>query len=842
MKRLTHILLANSALVLFAPIAAHAADAPVAAETASTASDIIVTGTRTTGTHAADSAAPIEIIGTSTFQNVGQPDLSQILAQSLPSLNFQGFGYDTANLTLSVALRGLSPNDTLVLVNGKRRHFTANLSVDGGSPYTGSATTDLSFIPTASIARIEILQDGAAAQYGSDAIAGVVNIILKDADHGGAWNVTGGQFYAGDGKSASTSLNYGFKLGDRGFLNLTGEYKFHDYTQRGGADQRYYDANGNLTATNPVIVAGLQSNPDAPNVNHIVGDARYTLYNVGFNAGYDLTDNVHAYAFGSYGNRTARSYENYRPANKAVAVTSLGATVYPYPSGFNPQEGFREEDFSFTAGLKGALSGWNWDLSQTYGRDSDAIYTLNSVNYTTYAADQATSPTLITPQQNFYDGTLVNSEWSTDLDVARDFDVGFAKPVTLAFGGQYRYDRYEIQAGEANSYIGGGVASLPGLAPVNAGIDGRKAYAGYVDVAIQPITPFKLDLAGRYEHYSDFGSVWTGKATARYDISPAFALRGTVSNGFRAPTLAEQYYTAINISPNSAYGQIQADSPTAQALGFNKLKPERSTNFSVGFVAHPAPRLQITADAYEIQLRDRIVASGSILGVAGGTIYSQNVLNALSNLGVTGQGGVVYEGINIFANGANTNTKGIEATANYATNFGSAGNVDWTLGFNYNTSKATYVAGLPAAVANAGLGQTQLLTANSISALTTATPKVKTIFNALYSNGRFSLNLRETVYGSASEWVSPDGTGSGTGATLEHIATTAITDINVGYKLTSAIRLDFGANNLFDKKAPVVPNYAGVPADGSNVFQAPLQFTPWGINGGYYYAKATFTF
>ncbi len=226
-----HYLLATSALVMALPSVAYAADQEPSGE-------IIVTGTRQTGMKAADSAAPIQLIGAQALQSVGQQDLTQVLAQSLPSLNFQGFGGDTANLTLSAALRGISPNDTLVLINGKRRHTTANLAVLGGSPYSGSATTDLSFIPTGAISRIEVLQDGAAAQYGSDAIAGVVNIITKNADHGGTLSVTGGSNYQDGGKTASASANIGFGLGDKGFVNVTAEYKFHDYTQHGTYDRR----------------------------------------------------------------------------------------------------------------------------------------------------------------------------------------------------------------------------------------------------------------------------------------------------------------------------------------------------------------------------------------------------------------------------------------------------------------------------------------------------------------------------------------------------------------------------------------------------------------------------
>ncbi|WP_018075950.1 TonB-dependent receptor plug domain-containing protein [Novosphingobium nitrogenifigens] len=842
------ILFTTTALAMALPVAAHAADAtPVTAP--DVASDIIVTGTRTTGTKAADSAAPIQLLSSSSFQNVGQQDLTQILAQSLPSLNFQAFGGDTANLTLTAALRGLSPNDTLVLINGKRRHFTANLAVLGGSPYSGSAATDLSFVPTASISRIEVLQDGAAAQYGSDAIAGVVNIILKSSDHGGSLSTTGGQYYQGDGKTSQTSINAGFKLGDRGFINLTGEYKYHDFTQRGTCDRRYYTPTCQVRSDiNPIDAAGVIQNKFAPNVNNILGDAQYSLFNLAFNAGYELTDGVQAYAFGSYGNRHASAYENYRRATRVSGVTSTGETVYPFPAGFNPREMLREEDFSLTAGLKGAIKGWNWDLSGTYGRDSVALYTVDSVNPDMWAQIQAQNSTLVTPQRNFYDGTISNSEWSVDLDVNKDFEVGLSKPITFAFGGQYRKDAYGIGSGEFGSYYSGGAQSYPGFSPSDAGVNVRRAEAAYVDFAIDPIKNLHLDLAGRYEHYSDFGSVYTGKVTARYDFSPAFALRGTVSNGFRAPTLAEEFYSSVNVGPGFVAGQFPPNSSAASALGFSKLQPEKSTNFSVGFVAHPAPKLQITLDAYEIRLRKRIVPSATIFGydssyTHNNGVVSQAVLDALHARGISTVDATSYAGINIFTNGADTRTRGIEATVDYASDFGSAGKVNWSIGFNYNQTKLQRIYPLPAQVTNTlDYSQSQLLDLNAQTGLTTATPRVKTIFNALWTMGRLSVNFRETIYGSTSQAVSYSGSGYGDGATVLRIGTAGITDLDIGYKVTKSVRFDIGANNLFDKKAPTVPNYNGRPTNGSNVYDAPYTFTPWGINGGYYYARATFNF
>ncbi len=851
------LLLTSTALALVAPAAAFAADAPTPP------TDIIVTGTRTTGTRAADSAAPIQLVGTSAIQNVGQQDLTQVLAQSLPSLNLRAFGGDTANLTLSAALRGISPNDTLVLVNGKRRHFTSNLSVLSGSPYSGSATTDLSFVPTGSIGHIEVLQDGAAAQYGSDAIAGVINVILKNSNHGGSFTASGGQYYAGDGQTFSTGLNFGVKLPGDGFLNITSEYKFHDFSQRGGADYRFFNADGTLAKTlrgnvagkdyNQVI-AGIQANPFYPNVNTINGDAHYTLWNTFVNAGAHVSDSVEAYLFGNVGVRRARSYENYRAAT-VVSGTPKGSTtaIYPLSAGFNPLEALRETDYSFTGGLKGAVSGWNWDLSATYGKDYSSIYTLDSANPGIYSDAQALSATVIKPQRNFYDGALANDEWVGNLDLNKDFNVGLAKPVTIAVGAEYRHGSYTTVAGEPSSYLQGGPQSYPGFSPTDAGKNSRKVIAGYIDLATDPVTNLHVDVAGRFEHYSEFGSVGSGKFNARYDFSPEFALRGTVSNGFRAPTLAEEFYSSVNVGPGTTFGQFPANSKSSTSLGFGNLKPEKSTNLSFGLVLHPAPKLQITVDAYQIKIKNRIINTTAYATSgtnADGTlaIVSKAVYDAILARGISLADATSYSGINLFTNGADTRTRGVEATANYTTDFDSAGKVDWSLAGNYNQTKITNIRAVPPAVFVAGTNF-ELLNQNGADALSTATPRVKVIGNVLWTIKRLSINLRETLYGSTSQWTSFDGSGDAGagGRTLQHIGATAIADINVGYKVTPAIRLDAGSNNLFNVKAPTVPNALKGPgdirpSDGNKVYNEPLGFTPWGINGGYYYAKVTFTF
>lgn len=847
MKKLLEI----STLALSAALLANSARAadPAGGAPPAIGGEIIVTGTRQIGVKAVDSAAPIQLVGGGALKRVGQPDLIQALAQNLPSFNAQALAGDTANLTLAAALRGLNPNDTLVLVDGKRRHGTGNLAVDGGSPYQGAATTDLSFIPVGAIDHIEVLQDGAAAQYGSDAIAGVVNIILKDASHGGSLTATGGQYYAGDGETGAWSLNSGFRLGDKGFINVTAEERYHGFSQRGGADRRYYSEDGilgkNTPALNAVNATYLPNVTDAPKVNKIVGDARYNIYNLFFNAGYDLGGGVQAYSFGSYGHRNAASYENYRPPSKVTGVTSTGTTVVAFPQGFNPKEALAEDDYSITGGLKGAALGWNWDLSTTYGLDRDEISTISSANAQQFAALQSLSPKPIAPQTSFYDGAFINSQWTGDFDVTRDFNVGLASPLNVALGVEARRDSFTINAGDAASSYGAGAQSYPGFLNTDAGTHSRTNYAGYLDFAADVINGLHVDLAGRYEHYSDFGDATVGKLTARYDFNPIFAIRGTVSTGFRAPTLAEEFYSATNVSPSSATVQLPANSPAALLAGFSALKPEKSDNFSLGFVAHPLPRLQVSLDAYEIDLRDRIVGSGFLLGTYGPTTVSQGVLDAIAAHGNVLDSGLSYTGISIFTNAADTRTRGVELTATYASDFGDLGHVDWSLGVNYNETTVTKQYPLPAVVTNSFFGQTTILGPNALSALTTATPKEKVILGAFWTHEKWSVNLRETVYGPTSEIVSTSGTG--VGGITEKIDTTGITDLDIGYKVTSALKLDLGANNLFDTRPPSRPNIAngsgGVrPADGSNVYDAPIGFSPFGINGGYYYGRVTFSF
>jgi iron complex outermembrane receptor protein len=821
-----------------------------ASSTASTVSEVVVTtGTRVTGVTAADSAAPIQVVGAQALVKTGAIDLASSLETAVPSLNIDANGGDMAALSVEAALRGLSPNDTLVLVDGKRRHNTANLFVDSGSAYTGAATVDLSFIPVDAIDHVEVLTDGAAAQYGTDAIAGVVNVILKHANDGGLFDGTAGQFYDGQGATGAWGLNKGIQIGDKGFLNVTLEERFHDFTVLGIGDRRLQSISGaplpGLTAPSSNVVSAQ----GYPHENKLNGDPAFNLYNAEFNFGYDITPDLQLYAFGTAGYRLAGHYENYRVPTKVHGLTSGGATVYPLPFGFDPQEQIKELDGSITLGMKGKLADWNFDLATSYGSDHVDVWVINSANAQLFPVLQALSATPIAPQRNFFNGAFKTTSSTTTLDLDRGFDVGMASPLNIAFGGEARHESYSIGAGEPSSYFGAGAQSFDGYTPQDQGSHDRTNYAGYIDLALDPVQGLHLDLAGRYEHYSDFGSATVGKLTARYDFNPAFAVRGTISTGFRAPTIAEEFYSGTNVSPTSAFVSLPPNSASALLAGFQPLSPEKSTNYSIGFVAHPMEHMQITLDGYDIELRNRIVETGSIYGTftfTGSipTLISPGVLNAITSRGVTLDSGLSYTGIQLFTNGASTRTLGLDLTANYATDFDEWGHVDWTVGFNYNNTTVTKVGVLPAAVSTPSggtigtLGQFgPILNAVAISALTKETPQEKAILQALWTKGPFSLNLRADIYGPSSLEVQ-----GGSGLFNEQIQTTGIIDIDVGYKFTDKIKLDIGANNLFDTMPPKVPLAGGTPVDGALVYNVPYTFAPWGSNGGYYYGRVTVQF
>ena len=887
---------------------------------------VIVTGTRVQGMTAADSAAPVVVLGTDALkQGTGSVDLRDDLAQMVPSFTAQQRGGDLGNNTLSAALRGLSPNDTLVLVNGHRRHGTANLQVSANGFTGGSASPDLSLIPQNAIDHVEVLLDGAAAQYGTDAIGGVVNIILKNKSSGGILQADIGQYYAGDGQSYDVSFNMGLPLFDKGFANITVDKGFNGWTQRAGADSRLMTATGTVVPTgtigpanpvtgivpcsggnclNPATISNLYRYPRS-NANYGNAEKQATLGML--NAGYDFSDALQLYAFGSLGHRFLITHEGNRLPTQTLATpgsnqpcsaanpdgyntaqtaqgtpacaigfgltsTTVGSvplsgttfnaggmptglntqghvissgqagTVFTpgelifYPNGQITSEVIKQDDYQYNTGMKFSVLGWNIDADGGYGKDIDNIYTWGSAVESLYL-DTHTTPS------NFYDGRFTASQFTGTIDAVHQFAVGLASPLTVAVGAEAREDTYRLDQGEAASYYKAGPQSFPGFTPSDAGDHSRKNYAGYVDLAVAPIDRLQLDIAGRVEHYTDFGDAQIGKVTARYDFSPQWAVRGTISTGFRAPTLAEEYYTATNVSPSSATIQLEANSAAAKVLGLPNLKPEISTEYSAGVVAHPLDDLSVTVDAYSITLGNRIVASGKVYS-QGGAINTQLVNTAIAVAGNILDPTATQNAVTAFLNGLDTLTQGIDLTANYPTDFGDYGSVNWTLAGNYNSTSISSVAPPPAVLLAANLGAT-FFTPLTLYNFRHSTPNTKVGLTANWSLDALGLTARETYYGPMPNLTSPNG---GLPYYNTSQAAVGLTDLEARYNVTEALQLAVGADNIFNIHPGTHPYVSLTPVNGqtplidnSNVIGDPNS-TVWDPNGGYYYARVTFNF
>jgi iron complex outermembrane recepter protein len=832
------------ASALTAATAAHAGDTADATSAAATdaapvavADEVIVTGTRQTGVKAADSSAPVVVVGSDSLKRVGPPDLVQSLAQNIPSIQAQVSGGNEEAFNLSLKLRGLSPNQTLILVDGKRRHGTAILGVSGG-PYGGGAAPDLAYIPVAAIDHVEILQDGAAAQYGTDAIAGVINIILKKNPSGGSLSYEGGQYFDGGGLTSDLNGTIGLSApGDKGFLDLSFESKFKGTSFRGDVDPRGLNTGvaSNVSANILGKYPTLAQNPNYPDINRIEGDGQLQLGTATYNGGYDVSPDVQLYSFGSIGYKYGRHIQNIRLPN--VDIGPQGQI--PYPEGFSPTIQFRETDFADTVGAKGAIAGTTWDLSSTYGRNYARVYNTGTSNAVLYSQTGA-SP------QDFHLGDLTTTQWTNNLDLTHPFNVGLAEPLALAAGAEYRIDSYEIKAGDPASYSGTGAQAYFGYAPSNAGYHQRTNYSFYGDAAITPLKALKLDAAVRYEDYSDFGSTTVGKLTARYDFNDALALRGTISTGFRAPTLAEEYYSGINVSPTSVSGEFAPNSSGAAFLGVSGLKPEKSDNYSVGVVTHLLPGLTTTVDAYSIKITDRIVQSGTFYGYNGNhnVVTSPSILQALAANGVaidpaiyTLPSGSV--GVQTFVNGADTQTYGIDFLSTLPVSYGAWGHVDYSLSANYNDTRVTRVLPPPSNVSS----RVTLLDQAAISSIEDSTPKWRATFGAYWSLGKFGVNLRESLYGSSFVYVQDP-----IAANYDQIKVDRafITDLEASYEVLRGVKVAVGANNLFNvyptkQNATYRTALYNTNSQGyaSSVYPGN---SPFGYNGGFYYGRVTWSF
>ncbi|MGE8218107.1 MAG: TonB-dependent receptor plug domain-containing protein, partial [Stenotrophomonas maltophilia] len=667
--------------------AAHAAgaDAPpesvVAAGTAaaSTLDAVVVTGSRTSNRTVKNSSTPIDVISAEDLASTGQANLLEALQRSLPSLSqIGGYQSDQESLIRGYQLRNLSPGYTLVLVNGKRRNASAYVSGANGGGYPGHAWTDLALIPVAAIDHIEVLRDGASALYGSDAITGVINVILKSNAHGGDVSVESGQSIDGDGTRTSVRANIGLPWGRDGFISLSGENTRQHHAIR----TRHYiddylsypavDANGNLVALRPNnrLPAGTTPNPAEatrnPEANTILSSPSYALTALAVNVGHGLGENAQFYATATASDRDAQAIQNFRLPATIFGTYKAPSVLNVWPDGFLPVLETKEKQYTGTAGVKGHWGGWDIDGSLTGNRNTVRTYTRHSANFSlTYPG----APT------DFYDGKLDYQQGIANLDLRRSVEVGaFASPLEVSAGAEYQHERYERGAGQWESYTGFGAAAFVGYSTADAVEATRNSKAVYIGAATNVTSRWYLDAAARWEDHSDFGSVSTGRLTTRFDVTDAFGVRATVSNGFHAPSLGAQYYQATGSCPCGTTLVAQVSSPAALALGATPLQPEKANNYSLGVTWDPSASFHLALDAYQIDIRGQLGQSSQIgynaqdparITDNSGTVLSaaqKSTIDAL--LGTAGisilPGDAFYA--SYFTNVGDTRTRGLELT------------------------------------------------------------------------------------------------------------------------------------------------------------------------------------
>jgi len=782
---------------------------------------VIVTGTRSSDRTVSSSLTPIDVVSAQVLQQTGTTDLPTALARIIPSLNFpRPAAADTADTQRPAQLRGLSPDQVLVLVNGKRWHPGAIL-LNNGVIGRGSQPVDLNTIPLSAIDHIEVLRDGASAQYGSDAIAGVINVILKKGAKGGDVEASGGQYSAGDGRQWLGSANFGVPInGDKGWLRLTLESGNEDHTNRAGPDNR-----------SPAWAA--------LGVNFRQGDPDVHSHNVLLNAQYDITPNVEFYTFGHYGRRNSTSPAFFRYGlNSPKPNNALMASVYP--DGFLPLEHADSTDQSLVAGLRGTINGWRWDVSGNYGGNRVAYQTRNSLNYA-YLNDFGSTPTV------FGDGTLKATQQSFDIDIAKDLRPGWLpNPLTVAFGTEYLRQTYEIVAGDLPSwYTGtsgkpGGAQGFAGWQPANVVNAARHDVAEYLDFETNLTDKLGASLAVRHEDYSDFGNTTSGALSARYDFTDSFALRGSASTGFRAPALGQEYFSQISSLfygngalpglPAGIYnrGLVPVGSRIATLLGAEPLKPEKSKNFTIGAVWNPTNALNLSLDLYQIDISNRIALSGAI-STTTPAVVSYLAANGISNLD--------YSSVNYFTNAADTRTRGVDFVGSYLADFGNAGALTTTLSANYNQNKVTSVKPNPAVLDTLGVVGFARLSRQDIKGyLANSSPRSKLIWSEQYDIGSWGFTGTLTRYGRYTSYVSSLASyNPAKGVVDQTFNPKWILDLAGNYRWqnwTFTLGVDNALNVHPDK------NIANNTNNGTLPYST---FSPFGYNGAYAYGKVRYS-
>lgn len=802
---------------------------------------VVVTGVRGKPRSAIESPTPIDVFSEDDLLHIPQPGgLFQQLRYLVPSLNFpQRAGGGTATFIASAGLRGLNPDQTLVLVNGKRRHKTSLLNTSTGL-FSGAAGVDLNMIPNAAIARIEVLRDGAAAQYGSDAIAGVINIILKeDTETGFVTGTRGQNFDRNDGEFLNLGFNTGFSIGDEGFVSLS-----FDYREREGSER----ANPVPIPTEPG--SGFRFFPDVDNgdgtfsvdpresvVNRLVrnyGNYPARLYSFAANMGYDFGD-VSFYSFATYTDRSSTLFFTFRRPRDTRNNGEI------FPNGFIPEEEIREDDYEIVAGFRGETSGFDWDLSAGLGRNEADWFNPLGAN----ASLGELSPT------SFYLGAFNVEEKYIQLDVTKAYDVSMGE-LQVSFGSQFRQEEFEILEGDPEGTITfddpsvilpndpRGAQGFPAFGPDDVSSASRDNFGVYGELGWQLSEDLFLSAAGRFESLTGgAGDELIYKVAGRYDPLEWLGLRGSFNTGFRAPSVQQlgfrgsrgQFVDLDNdgVAESIVLRQtLPADDAAAAALGASPLQPETSENFSLGFTLDPGHGLTLTFDAYQIKVKDRIVLSaqfnrGEGLAALGGGTIGDQVSALLDAAGIAS----TVEGANYFTNAIDTRSRGFDivATYQYETDFG---DLIFSGAFNYNEVVIQNIDPNPEELSGLILANGEPLQQFDRARLGTYTdefPETKLVLSANYQYEGFSLVSRATRFGSFTNVANNPAADSFNSAKW-------IFDLQASYSFDSGFSIVAGSNNIFNTYPDVV-RPEGVFGGGQYDGQSPFGFTggTWFVRG-----------
>jgi iron complex outermembrane receptor protein len=809
-----------------------AADAPTTFDVALSLGfeETVTVGSRTRGAEA-EKSVPVDVITQEEIASSGYAETAQVIQALAPSFNFpRPTITDGTDTVRPATLRGLGPDQVLVLVNGKRRHQSALVHLNG-SIGRGSTGVDLNAIPVSAIERIEVLRDGAAAQYGSDAIAGVINIVLKggafaptlstkfglstgtftgnQCNPGGTTCAEGDDISFDDGELFDLGGAWGVPLG-QGSLMVSAAYRHHNRTNRASFDPR------------DQIVAGDAGNNAVAQPNHRWGDPDTRDFMTMLNANVPLNaqETRFFYAFGGFSRRAANSAGFYRRGNDVRNWPQI------YPLGFLPEIQPTVLDVSATAGVRGAWNQWAWDLSGEYGHNTFDFTVGNSLNV-------SLGPTIPPNKTEFDAGSLGLGQFVANADVSRGFPVdALSGPLNVAFGVEVRREQYSIEAGEPDSYDNGGVPNrtggvaaigaqvFPGFRPSNEVDESRGSVAGYVDLEGDVLEWLRLGLAGRTEHYSDFGNTFDGKLTVRVQPDRRFVARAAFSTGFRAPSLGQSFFSSTATNFINVPGQglvpfesltLPVNSPAAQVLGAQDLQPENSTHASGGVVITPVPGLDFTVDVYRVAIDDRIVLSGNFTG--------PSITALLAPFGANSA--------RFFTNAIDTRTRGVDITANYRVALAGAGDI--RLNASYNNTKTEIVGSIATPPQLAGFDQV-LFDRIERRRIECGQPRDSVRLGADWRRNRWGADLNLARYGEFCSFTANP-------ADDQIFPSRWLTDAEVSLRLSEQLLFAAGGQNLFNVfpgRNTAVNSFFGIQTFPSH--------SPFGMNGRTLYGRLVLSF